>query len=146
MRTHIVKTVCGLAALALYLSLPISVLAGDAEKQPTQKSSWNASLTWLQSCCPPDIFKCRPEPKYCQPDCVCPPCVCRPEPQYCQPDCVCPSCLCNPQPWNCKPECVCCDPEPRCREECPVHCGSKCPSPDPVRQSKSRVPAKTPQK
>ena len=112
------NSVFALLVLTLALYLPPAAQAGGIGDLPTQKSFWSASFSWLKSCCPPNIFKCRPEPKHCQPDCVCADCLCRCEPEHCQPECVCPPCLCREEPKYCEPECVCCDPEPHCRDDC----------------------------
>jgi hypothetical protein len=95
--------VFGLVTLAVALYVLPAALASDPGKRPAPKHCWSGPLNWLKSCCPPDIYTCRPEPEYCQPECVVAPCLCREEAKYGQP------------------ECVACDPEPHCREACPVH-------------------------
>ena len=64
--------------------------------------------------CKPDIFKCRPEARYCKPEHVCgwkKYCV---TPLYCKPENVCLPCVQCVRPWYCKPEPICRHPEPRC--------------------------------
>jgi hypothetical protein len=65
----------------------------------------------------PDIFICRPEPRYCQPEAVCIRQPCRPSAKYCRPESVCWYPICRPEAWLCKPEPVCRDPEPRCCDQ-----------------------------
>jgi hypothetical protein len=71
---------------------------------------------WQQGC-GPDIFACRPEPRWCQPEPVCVPSLCRPAASCCRPESVCAPALCRPEPWSCRPEPICCDPEPACRAD-----------------------------
>ncbi len=116
------------------VSLSILGLADVVGTEPVPVEQ-AAAPSCVQACGPPsclarNLFKCRPEPRYCRPEAVCG-CLrslcCRPTPWYCRPECVCTDsiCRCRLEPMLCKPESVCCDPEPRC---CDRACVPKHPS------------------
>ena len=110
------SVVAGLLTLNFMVCAPLQAL--DLFRWSAQKPTACEACRKSACCCKPDIFKCRPEPRYCKPDRVCCPdkyCV---KPFYCKPDEVCVPCKHRVCPWYCKPEPVCGDPEPRCYSDC----------------------------
>lgn len=107
--------IAGLFALSFLMSTPLQ--AFDLFGLSARKSSACAACCQTACCCT-DIFKCRPEARYCKPECVC----CRDKscvkPLYCKPEKVCAPCQSCVRPWYCKPEPVCADPEPCCQSDC----------------------------
>jgi hypothetical protein len=107
-----IMAVCGL------LPFLITVSVWAAKPLQTTGSPRNYAIAAAAQCeprcCRWDIFKCRPEPRCCQPEAVCLGKSCRPCPRYCHPERVCKYPVCRPAPQLCRPEPVCRDPEPRC--------------------------------